>query len=222
MARYVTTYKITGNMSEAYSYIQQYLFSEGYELINFEGENVFKKGHGVVSGPSIFKLTISGEYLILETWMKYAVLPGVYAGEIGTTGFLGWAAKGPWKNRLEYIEGMLSRYGVCVSGQQNIPRPESYQGGASHSAGFGADNRCAKCGAPLAAGAEFCMNCGTKTVKAEVCKVCGAPLAKDAVFCVNCGNKVPAQAEAHKKFCAGCGTELPQGAEFCMKCGRKL
>ena len=44
----------------------------------------------------------------METWMKYAFFPGVYVGELGVTGFVGSAMKGPQKKRISYLENVLS------------------------------------------------------------------------------------------------------------------
>ncbi len=222
MPRYVVSYKITGNINEAYSFIHQYLLSEGYEFVNFEGENVFKKGHGLATGPTFFKFTVNANFIAMETWMKYAVLPGVYAGELGTTGFVGCAAKGPWKNRIEYIEGMLSRYGVLYGAPQNVEVVQpvanpQYQSGAYSSANFGSGN-CPNCNSPLVAGAEFCMSCGNKIPKTETCKNCGAPLVHEAEFCTKCGQKVVKAVSC----CPDCGAEILAGSIFCSKCGRRL
>ena len=223
MARYISTYKITGNINEAYAYIQQYLLNEGYEFVNFEGDDVFKKGHGIATGPTIFKFTMSGGFIKMETWMKYAVLPGVYAGEIGTTGVMGWAVKGPWKERIEYIEGIMSRYGVAHGIAQDYSESEinqSQNGGVHHSADYGC-GRCSKCNSPLVPGSEFCVNCGTRVANGETCKSCGAPLAAGAQFCMKCGHKKTAEQNT-LHYCPSCGAKLVDGASFCQGCGRKL
>lgn len=50
---------------------------------------------------------------------------------------------------------------------------------------------CPNCNAPLAGGAKFCPECGTK-IKAEAfCTECGAKLAPGAKFCAECGAKAP-------------------------------
>lgn len=52
--------------------------------------------------------------------------------------------------------------------------------------------KCAKCGAELAEGHEFCPKCGTpKDVAGKnICSKCGAELAEGQVFCPKCGQKV--------------------------------
>ena len=47
--------------------------------------------------------------------------------------------------------------------------------------------KCKNCGAPLAAGAKFCPECGTKVV--AVCPKCGTPVS-GGKFCPECGEKL--------------------------------
>lgn len=49
---------------------------------------------------------------------------------------------------------------------------------------------CAKCGATLEEGQEFCPKCGTPKKKKNVCAKCGAELQEGQEFCSKCGQKV--------------------------------
>lgn len=52
---------------------------------------------------------------------------------------------------------------------------------------------CAKCGKPLAEGAKFCPNCGTRVEQQQsiaFCSTCGEKLEPSARFCPACGVKV--------------------------------
>lgn len=67
-------------------------------------ENVWKKGKGVLTGPQYIKLTpLNDGTYILEAWVKFAILPGVYVGEMGITGFFGAIPKSFLKARVEMI-----------------------------------------------------------------------------------------------------------------------
>lgn len=48
---------------------------------------------------------------------------------------------------------------------------------------------CAKCGAALEEGQEFCPKCGTPKKKKNVCAKCGAELQEGQEFCHKCGQK---------------------------------
>lgn len=110
MARYIKEYKTSADPQTIHASISQYLMTEGYEYINYDGENVFKKGKGVVANPTFFKFYYYENTVRMETWMKYAFFPGVYIGELGITGFVGSAAKGPWKKRIFNIENALANF----------------------------------------------------------------------------------------------------------------
>ncbi len=49
---------------------------------------------------------------------------------------------------------------------------------------------CPECGAPVAADANFCSNCGKKLKAAIACPGCGQPVNAGAKFCANCGQKL--------------------------------
>lgn len=190
MARYIKDFQTNSEPQTVHSVVNQYLQSEGYEYINYDGENVFKKGNGVWSNPTFFKFSYSGNMVRMETWMKYAFFPGVYVGELGVTGFVGGAVKGPWKKRINKLEGILSNFAMqtmnhtYTSTQNNnfsacdnetqllndknifeetcIMNEEKVETGAVNRPVF-----CNGCGNQLAEGALFCSVCGQKRTNSE-------------------------------------------------------
>lgn len=109
--RYVKDFEIVGDKQAVFNEVSKYLVSEGYEYREFEGEKVFKKGKGLMTGPTFIRLSCSGDLVRLEAWMKMAILPGVYVGETDLDGFMGAAAKGPLITRVKKIEGYLATQG---------------------------------------------------------------------------------------------------------------
>ena len=112
MARYIKDFKVNVDPQTVHAAINQYLVSEGYEYINYDGENVYKKGQGVWANPTFFKFSYCNNMVRMETWMKYAFFPGVYVGELGVTGFVGSAVKGPWKKRIHNAESIMSNFAM--------------------------------------------------------------------------------------------------------------
>ncbi len=176
MARYAKDFPMTGTPDQMYGALRNYLLSEGYEETQYKGDNVLKKGNGWVSGPTIFKISFFANVMRVESWMAFAVLPGVFVGEMGPEGFLGWAVKGPWKDRLAQIERMFAPVGYYAAAaampaaypQTAAPaQTASYQQAAvpvqnaaavqTAPGGF-----CTNCGARLIPGTAFCGNCGAK------------------------------------------------------------
>ena len=80
-----------------------------------------------------------------------------------------------------------------------------------------AAEKCKSCGAALAPGAKFCLECGTKVEVAQkiTCPHCGATV-QGGKFCLECGGSlVPTQ-----KVCSNCGHKFESG-KFCPECGTK-
>lgn len=142
MSRYVKDFAPIAQPDPLFKAVHTYLSSEGYEYREYKGENVFKKGKGLMMGPTFIKLSFSPSATRVEAWMKYALLPGVYVGEIGLKGMTGGAVKGLLKQRVARIEAMIAQ---CISSEAASPN-----GG-----GF-----CPDCGKPLQTGSAFCSACG--------------------------------------------------------------
>lgn len=151
MARYSKDFPLKTSPDAIFQTVYQYLITEGYEYIQYDHENVFKKGKGLMAGPTFLKLSFSESTVRLEAWMKYALLPGVYVGELGLTGFVGAAVKGPLKRRVARIETILTQYAAtpAVTYGAQFDRPGYFF--------------CTNCGTKLPQGTAFCPNCGQKT-----------------------------------------------------------
>lgn len=158
MARTVQVFPMAYFPEALFNDIHAYLLSEGYEYIQYQNENVYKKGKGLAMGPTFFKISYQNNAVWLEAWLKFAALPGVYAGESGLDGLMGAAVKGPLKQRFAYIELMIRQYaGDPVPGPA-YPTPDA----AAYPPPVqpGPSRFCAHCGAPLEPGSAFCANCG--------------------------------------------------------------
>lgn len=184
MARYIKDFIVNADFQAVHSAVNRYLQSEGYEYINYDGENVFKKGQGVWSNPTFFKFSYAGNMVRMETWMKYAFFPGVYVGELGVTGFVGSAMKGPWKKKISYLENMLS----SMTAQTTYYPPASAQSTATISE----DNETQL----LNENDAFETTCilsenkaGATSEKAAFCTSCGAQMPDGTLFCSVCGQK---------------------------------
>lgn len=212
MARYTNDIMIQTGAQEAYAAVMQFLCDQGYEYIQYGGEDVFKKGNGILSGPTFFKFTYGNNVVHMETWMKYALLPGVYVGEYAIKGFVGAAVKGPWKQRVLYLEHMLSNLrpdnntAPQAAAEANRYDTQVFNETNSGQAGFDADcgvqssmraetaviddsesTFCSACGAKLKNGAEFCTNCGAPI---ENGKFFNEPLREDQIGSSTFGNTV--------------------------------
>ena len=196
MSRYHCDYMFSSGVDERlFQEIHQYMMSEGYTFRDFQGEMVYKKGSGFAAGPTFVKVMNNGAYVTVEAWIKFAVLPGVYAGEMGISGMAGAIPKSMLKARVGVVEEILRRWGgsSVFSGDIEVgtPQPEAVPGPAPGFTPPAASPCCHSCGAALQPQAAFCDNCG-------------APVSQQSACCPTCGQAVrPGQG-----FCAGCGAKL--------------
>ena len=116
MSRYESVFQITQPQQALFPQIRSYLELEGYDYTNYKGEDLFKKGVGIVSAPSFVSVSFPGNMIRIQAFIKFAFLPGVYGDDMDLEGFTGVAVKKPLKRRVERIEQMVaSSGGVLLS-----------------------------------------------------------------------------------------------------------
>lgn len=125
MSRYTRILPYNDNPARLFDTISKYLIMEGYTCQQINYENVFKKGNGILSGPTYIKISAAPGQIMLEAWMKYAILPGVYIGEFDLDSFVGAAVKGPLKRRVAQIEAIIMQAGNPAMGQYQAPYPQN-------------------------------------------------------------------------------------------------
>lgn len=182
MARYIRDFQTTASPQTLHAAVSQYLTAEGYEYLTFDGENVFQKGQGFLASPTFFKFSYFGNSVRMETWMKYAMLPGVFLGELGTDGFVGCAAKGPWKKRIKNVEGILSNFAMQSANCPPMAVQNTFDNNETELLN---ENDCFE---------ETCILNETNA---------GPVIAQAPVFCNCCGNQFPVGTQ----FCSVCGQE---------------
>lgn len=94
----------------------RYMTDCGYVFQNYKGMQVWKRGNGWVTAPMIFKVDRNGNNLIIESWIPFALLPGVYFGESGLDSAFGFAIKIGMRDILKDIVGMTLAQGQNISG----------------------------------------------------------------------------------------------------------
>lgn len=109
MARFVTEFTINQPKEFVDFILKDFCAKEGFEYTQFKGENVWKKGIGMMTAPQFIKVDYQNGKVHLEAWMKYAILPGVYCGEMGLSGFWGFAVKQMLKSRVDALIALLQQ-----------------------------------------------------------------------------------------------------------------
>ncbi|MBN1524934.1 MAG: hypothetical protein JW904_10645 [Spirochaetales bacterium] len=107
MPRYLNEITSTKSEKELNELIQSFMAKEGFVQTNYNGENVWKKGMGILTAPQFMTTEVKDKSVKLQAWIKFAILPGVYAGEMGITGFFAFAIKKMLKNRVENLQRLI-------------------------------------------------------------------------------------------------------------------
>ena len=161
MARYSKDFPAPDFPKSLFDTITQYLASEGYSYTQFQNEQIFKKGHGLVSAPSFIKVFYANNAIRVESWIKYALLPGVYFSEMDLEGFTGSAVKAPLRKRVAIVEDIIMQYTNNLSSGRPVNIPSSGVN-TSFSQPQASTKHCTNCGARIDSNADFCGYCGSR------------------------------------------------------------
>ncbi len=107
MSRYIQSFTSALPEQQVNNCVATYLTSEGFELKAENGEYIWKKGVGMLTAPQYIKLSYQNGVYVIEAWLKFAILPGVYVSEMGLTGFVGCIPKSMLKSRVDSLLSML-------------------------------------------------------------------------------------------------------------------
>lgn len=105
--RFVTNFMINRSEEFVWSVTQDFFAKEGFQLTEYKGERVWKKGNGWFTGPQFMKVEYGNGQVHLEAWLKFAILPGVYCGEFGIDGALFFAVKAHLRTRVDALIRLL-------------------------------------------------------------------------------------------------------------------
>lgn len=105
MARYSKRLPTDELADALHDQIAAYLTQEGFTCID-AADNTWKKGMGIMLGPQYVRFETTPGELLLEAWIKFAVVPGVYVGEMGIEGMFAMIPKRKLKARIQDIEMM--------------------------------------------------------------------------------------------------------------------
>ncbi|MBQ5837914.1 MAG: zinc ribbon domain-containing protein [Clostridia bacterium] len=202
--RYHNEFKFNHPIHEQlFADIHQYMLNEGYEYRNFEGENVYKKGKGFNMGPTFLKIMADQNHIVVEAWIKFAILPGVYAGETGIDGLFGAVPKGMLAGRVHTVETMIINNGGIATGATSAapggnPQPQQP---VYNQPPVQPQQPPVQPQQPPVQPQQPPVQPQQPPVQPQQPPV---QPQKDHIFCSRCGNKMPISAS----FCTNCGNKL--------------
>ncbi len=118
MARFVTEFQSARSDADISYVVNDFLTKEGFTYTDFQGEMLWKKGKGIMTAPQFIKVECQNSVVHMEAWIKYPLLPGVYVGEMGLTGFFAFAVKDVLKSRVQALTGYLQPVAPQMPPQQ--------------------------------------------------------------------------------------------------------
>jgi hypothetical protein len=108
MSRYIKELPTNKSPEQIQVIANQFFDQEGFKQVTYKGEQAWKKGMGILTGPQYISVKVSPEIVKVEAWIKFALLPGVYLGELGLDGFVGAIPKSLLKGKVSRLEKMLA------------------------------------------------------------------------------------------------------------------
>lgn len=239
MGRYTREFWTGESPQKTFEILSQYLQSEGYEYMQYGQEDVFKKGNGFITGPTFFKFSFTGGVVRMETWVKYVLFPGVFIGELPPKGGRSWAA---WRDRIQWIEGMLSRNQGVRGAAAPVPpynptaQQQEYNDGTQVLPSIRPLSG-ARREADAKEGVAVCANCAREIpASATRCEFCGQSRSRQTITPQTWTNPSDRTA-GHSGANQHASTELKgaqeanrapeivareQGFVFCTKCGARI
>ncbi len=103
MSRYIKDYSVPKDAASLQSLVNSFMVREGFKVFYYKGETIWKKGYGLFTAPQFMKTVVSEKTVHVEAWIKFALLPGVYYGEMGIEGFVGLIPKKMLKKKIEEL-----------------------------------------------------------------------------------------------------------------------
>lgn len=107
MSRYLNEIPVNVDPNVFTQGITQYMQMEGFALTTYNGQQVWKKGMGLLTAPQYMMILYSAGTVRIEAFIKFAILPGVYLGEMGTAGAFGLIPKKMLAERVKTVENYI-------------------------------------------------------------------------------------------------------------------
>jgi hypothetical protein len=108
MSRFAKDYKSKKSTAELQKTVDNFMAKEGFSPYSYKGETVWKKGAGLMVAPQFMKFTVADGSVHLEAWVKYALLPGVYVGEMGINGVMLVIPKNLLRTKIIAFEKLIA------------------------------------------------------------------------------------------------------------------
>lgn len=107
MSRYSHDLTVNKTADQITAIATQCLISEGFTQTTSNGEQVWKKGFGILVAPQYISVTGAEGSVRVEAWIKIPLLPMVFVGEMDLNGFFGAIPKKLLHDKVDRLEKKL-------------------------------------------------------------------------------------------------------------------
>lgn len=118
--RYTTQLSINQPEDFVTLIVNDFFNKEGFKYVNYKNEMVWKKGSGILTAPQYIKIVYQNGTVFLDAWLRFAILPGVFVGEMGLDGFVGVIPKQALKSKIDALMALLAQNGAAYAQQPAI------------------------------------------------------------------------------------------------------
>lgn len=187
MGRYVITFNSAFPPEQTVIIVNNFYVQNDFSSYSYKGEHYQKKGDGFLTAPQIMRVLVNGNSVTIEAFTRYAILPGVYSGEIDPNrgGFVGSIPNSMLMSKVNALVQQLSfnpqagqqyrnnsanqqntrvQYNSQPAENQQIPyvHNQNVQGDSQQQNNFThSQKQCPNCGTLNGANDNFCAGCGT-------------------------------------------------------------
>lgn len=104
MSRYYGEIAVTGDKGRVAEAAHAYLEKEGFQYME---EGLWGKLYSITGGPHFIRLREEQGKVSVQAWIKIALLPRLWIGEMGIKGCYGFIAKRQMRHRLNELEKVM-------------------------------------------------------------------------------------------------------------------
>lgn len=106
-----SVYSVVLNKPDDYvhGFVQDYMAKKGFTYKTVKGQQVWKKGIGMLAAPRLFRYQYINGVLTVEAWLHAVFLPGICLSEMDLEGVYGFAIKEAFKRDIQQLFYLLQQ-----------------------------------------------------------------------------------------------------------------
>lgn len=107
MSRFIAEYPVGKPDDSIRLTAEDFFRKEGFKPVMYKGVLTWKKGNGLLTAPQYVQVDCKGGVVHIEAFLRVAILPGVYVGEMGLDGAYGFLMKEMLRGKINQLTALL-------------------------------------------------------------------------------------------------------------------